>query len=176
MTAQLATAMQPVNKTELTKHSNEEIFNQFSTMYDLIARRAFEIFESRGGSPGRDLEDWLRAESELLHPVPVNVTESDGEYIVRAEVPGFCSNDIEINVEPRRLVISGKREAEEPDANARLIQAEWRASQILRALHLPSEVTPSEVSTTLNNGILTVELPKAQDTRKLLLELETLEP
>ena len=102
MTTQLATAMQRVKGTELVRHSSEEIFNQFSQLYDLIARRAFEILESRGGLPGHDMEDWLRAESELLHPVPLNLAESNDEYIVQAD------EDIEISVEPRHLVISGQ--------------------------------------------------------------------
>jgi HSP20 family molecular chaperone IbpA len=56
-----------------------------------------------------------------------------------------------------------------------LIRAEWRANHVLRALDLPSDITPSEVSTTLDNGVLTVELPKARNARELLLELEALE-
>jgi HSP20 family molecular chaperone IbpA len=163
MTTQLATAMQRVQGIELVKHSSEEIFNQFSELYELIARRAFEIFEGRGGSPGHDTEDWFRAESELLHPVLLNVAESNDEYIVRAEVPGFCSEDIEISVEPRRLVISGRRDTREQEKNGQLIRSEWRASRILRALDLPSDVDTSEVRTTLKDGILTVDLRKAQD-------------
>ena len=160
MTAQSATAMQGVKKADLVRGTSEENFNQFSALYDLIARRAFELFETRGGSPGHDMEDWLRAESELLHPVPVNVTESDGEYIVRAEVPGFCSTDIDISVEPHRLVISGKRET---TANGQTIRSEWCADRILRTLDLPPDVDTSKIITALKDGILTVDLPKAKD-------------
>ncbi len=71
MTAQSATAMQRVKGSELVRHSREEVLNQFSQCNDRIARRAFEIFEQRSGSPGHDVEDWLRAESELLQPVPL---------------------------------------------------------------------------------------------------------
>ncbi len=35
---------------------------------DQVARRAYEIFESRGGYHGADLDDWLEAERELKHP------------------------------------------------------------------------------------------------------------
>ena len=163
MTAQSATAMQFVNRTESVKQSNEDILNQLSTMYDLIARRAFEICERRGGGPGQELEDWLRAESELLHPVPVNVTELDGQYIVRAEVPGFCGSDIEIGVEPRRLVISGNRETRGQQENGQTIRSEWRAERILRTVDLPSGIDTSKVSTALKDGILTVDVPKARD-------------
>ena len=112
MNAQLAAVMERTPEPELAKRSSEKISNQFSQISDGIARRAFDIFESRGRSPGHELEDWFRAESELLRSVPVNVAESDGEYIVRAEVPGFGDKDIEVIVEPLHLAISGKRENE----------------------------------------------------------------
>jgi HSP20 family protein len=162
MTTQSATVMQRMKGTELLTHSSEEILDQLLQIYDGIARRAFEIFESRGGSPGHDLEDWFRAESELLHPVPLNLSESSGKFIVRAEVPGFGRNDIEINVEPCCLAISGKRETKEEDENAKMIRSEWCADRIVRTLDLPSDVDTSKVSTTLKDGILTVHLPKAQ--------------
>ena len=166
MTTQSAAVMQRVKEPEIVKHSNEEIFNQFSQIYNSIARRAFEIFESRGCSPGQALDDWLRAESELLHPVPLKVTESNGKYIVRAEVPGFSSKDIKVIVEPRYLAISGKRETKEEAENAEMIRFEWSADQIFRALDLPSDVDTSNFNTTVKDGILTVDLPKAQNANK----------
>ena len=160
MTTQSAAVMHRMNGTELIKHSSEEIFNQFSQMHDVIARRAFEIFESNGGSPGHDLEDWFRAESELLRPVPLNVIELNDEYVVRAEVPGFGGRDIKISVEPRCLAVSGKLQTNEEGENGRLIRSAWCANQVFRTLDLPSDVDTSTVSATVEDGILTVHLPK----------------
>jgi len=160
MTTQSAAVMQRMKGTEIVERSSEEIFNQFSQMHELIARRAFEIFESNGGSPGHDLEDWFRAESELLRPVPLNVIELNGEYVVRAEVPGFGGRDIKISVEPRCLAVSGKLQTNEQGENGRLIRSAWCANQILRTLDLPSDVDTSTVSASVQDGILTVHLPK----------------
>jgi HSP20 family protein len=151
-----------VKETELVKCSSEEIVDQYSQMIDVIAQRAFEIFESRGGSPGHDLEDWIRAEAELLHPAPLNVSESSDEYVVRAEVPGFGSKDIEISVVPSCLSIAGKRETKREERNAKMIRSEWCGDRIFRTLDLHSDIDTSRVSTTLKDGILTVDLPKAQ--------------
>ena len=167
MKSQLAAAMGRTKEPELVKHSSEEISNQFSQIYEVIARRAFDIFESRGRSPGHELEDWFRAESELLRPVPVNVAEADGEYIVRAEVPGFGGKDIEVIVEPLYLAISGKRETKEDELNVRMICCESRADRIFRVLDLPPFVDTSKVSTTLRDGILIVDLPKARNAEKV---------
>jgi HSP20 family protein len=160
MTTQSAAVMQRMKGTEIVERSSEEIFNQFSQMHELIARRAFEIFESNGGSPGHDLEDWFRAESELLRPVPLNVIELNDEYVVRAEVPGFGGRDIKISVQPRCLAVSGKLQTNEQGENGRLIRSAWCANQILRTLDLPSDVDTSTVSASVQDGILTVHLAK----------------
>jgi len=62
---------------------------------------------------GRDLENWLQAESKLLHPVHVDVAESDEGLTVRAEVPAsFRAENLMVGVEARRLTIAGEREAD----------------------------------------------------------------
>lgn len=163
MTASSATTMKRMKETEIARCDSEAIFDEFSDTYDLIAKRAFELSESRGASPGHEMGDWLRAESELLHLLPLNLIESDDEYIAQAEVPGFCRLDIEIGVEPRRLVISGKRERRQWRENARLIRTEFCADRVLRIVDLPSDIDTSKVSTALEYGFLTVYLPKARE-------------
>ena len=74
-----------------------------------IARRAYELFEARGSEHGHDWEDWFRAESELLTPIPAKVFDKDGGFTVRAEVPGFTGKDVEVLAEPRRLIIRAKK-------------------------------------------------------------------
>ena len=74
-----------------------------------IARRAYELFEARGSEHGHDCEDWFRAESELLTPIPATVVDTDGGFTVTAEVPGFTGKDVEVLAEPRRLIIRAKQ-------------------------------------------------------------------
>jgi HSP20 family protein len=165
MKAQLAAVMERTDEPELVTHSTEQISNKISQLYDVIARRAFDIFESRGRLLGRELQCWFRAESELLHPVPLNLTESDGEYIVRAEVPGFGSKDIGVIVEPLYLAISGKRETKEDEENGKMISSESCSERMFRVLDLPSVVDISKVSTALKDGILIVDLPKSRNAK-----------
>ncbi|MGH9432194.1 MAG: DUF2934 domain-containing protein, partial [Terriglobia bacterium] len=112
MAAQSVAVVQAKKESELVKKEGD-FFERFQRLYDSIARRAFEIFESNGRSFGNDLQDWFQAESELLHPVHIEMTESDEGFNVRAEVPGFSPKELEISVEPRRLTITGKRETKE---------------------------------------------------------------
>jgi len=54
-----------------------------------IARRAHELFEARGQEHGHDLDDWLQAESELLCPVSVAMSQSNDCVKLRADLAGF---------------------------------------------------------------------------------------
>jgi HSP20 family protein len=131
-------------------------------LQDAVTRRAHEIWEETGFVPGRDLDNWLRAESELLHFVPVEISDNGDEMRVYAEVPGFNARDIDIHVEPRRLMIRGKNEQTRERNKGNIFSSEREGSQIFRALNLPTEVDPNNTTATLRDGVLEVSLPKAE--------------
>lgn len=139
----------------------DELLNRMKDTFDAIERRAFEIFEGSGRRFGHDLEDWFRAETELLHPVHINISEMEGALQVKAEVPGFTEKELEVNVEPRRLTITGKRETKEERKQGKTVYCEHCADQILRVVELPAEVDTAKVTTTLKDGVLEFVLPEA---------------
>ena len=65
------------------------------------------------------------------------MAESDDNLTVRAEVPGFSTNELEIHVEPRRLTIAGKHETQEDSKKGKTIYSERCAKEILRVVDLP---------------------------------------
>lgn len=173
MSPQSATAMQPTKVPPAVKEpATVDVFNHMHQIYDSIARRAFEIFENNGRWLGHDLEHWFCAESELLHPVHLEMTESDDNLTVRAEVPGFSTEELQLNVEPRKLTIIGKHQAQEESKKGKTIYSERCAREILRVVDLPAEVDSMKVSATLKNGVLNVELPKATQVKTVRIELK----
>ena len=166
------TATQPAR--EPIQVRQPAVFDRIQQTYDSIARRAFEIFQSNGRWRGHELEDWLRAKSELLHPVHLEMKESDDDLTVRAEVPGFNAKELEINVEPNKLTIVGKHEAQEERKKAKTIYSERCAKEILRVVDLPAEVDSSKASATLKDGILNIELPKAPRAKTIRIEPKAL--
>ena len=141
-----------------------ERMEQISTA---IARRAYELFEARGSEDGHDWQDWFRAESELLAPVPVKVAETDQELHVRAEVPGFTDKSVEVRVEPRRLIICGKKQQNSEQEKGRAASRVETSDEILRVLDLPHEIDPDTVRATLKNEILTITLPRIRSSKKI---------
>ena len=73
-------------------------------------------------------------------------------------------------VKPLSLRISGKRETKEDRENGKMIRSDSRADRIFRVLDLPSVVDTSKVSMILKDGILVVDLPKAQNLEKVHIE------
>jgi HSP20 family molecular chaperone IbpA len=140
----------------------ESITERIERMRDTISRRAYELFDRDGRADGNHLRNWLEAESEFLHPVHVNLEETDGEFVVRAEVPGFTSSDLEVNVEPRRVTIAGKRETIKEMREGEALYSEECSDEIFRVIELPSEVIATKVSATLKDGVLDIQIPKAE--------------
>jgi HSP20 family protein len=150
---------------KMIKHGS--LLDQMNEMFDALSRRAYSIFEENGHAFGRDLEHWFQAERELLHPVHVNVAESDDSLHIQAEVPGFTEKELEISVEPSRLTITGKREASKEEKKGKTVYAERCADQILRIVDLPAEVETDKVSAMLKNGVLELTMPKAAKARAI---------
>ena len=171
MTAQTATAMQPV-KTSAVANSGEtqNEFDRIQQMFDSIEKRAFDIFNSKGRWFGHDLSDWLQAESEILHPVHLEIAETDEALTVRAEVPGFTAKELDIRVEGNRLTIAGKHESKEERTKGKTIYSERCAQEIFRSVDLPSDVDDSKVDATLKDGVLNLVLPKAPHAKSVRIE------
>lgn len=171
MTPQAATALQPVRTSSISKPADaQQTFDRMQQLYDSIARRAFEIFENNGRWMGHDLSNWLQAESELLHPVHLAIAESDDALNVKAEVPGFTADELDVQVEGNRLAISGKHESTEQSTKGKTIYSERCASEVFRTVELPADVDSSKLNATLKDGILNIELPKALHSKNLRIE------
>ncbi len=154
-------AVQAARDTSVQSAAPADVVQRMNTIYDSIARRAYEIFDGNGRITGRELADWFQAEVEFLHPLHIGISESPEAVTVRGEVPGFKPNDLEINVEPHRVTITGTRETKQESKTKETIYSETCSNQILRVLDLPAAVDPSKVKATLKEGVVQLDMPKA---------------
>lgn len=151
----------------------EAIVTRMNELYDAIARRAFQLFEGDGRTDGRELDHWFKAESEMLHPAHVQIRESDDAITVDAEVPGFNANELQISLEPRRLIISGKRQSKSESKKENVVYNECSSSELLRSVELPAEVNVSRATATLNDGILELNVAKASGAKTIPLQAKS---
>lgn len=127
----------------------------------MIARRAFQLFEGRGGGHGHDVDDWITAELELLRPFRHDLKESAEAVIFHAELPcSFTPDQLNVSVEPRRLIISGERELEVTCVGNVPTHVEKRTERIFRMEKLPVDIDPARTSAKVKYEVLEIVMPK----------------
>jgi len=93
----------------------------------------------------------------------LDVEENDEQVVVRAEAPGFEPADFDLKVRGDQLVMKAahKAESEDKERGAR----EWRQEEFYRAVPLPAGVDPDKVEANYRNGVLTVTLPRTEESK-----------
>ena len=132
-----------------------------------ITRRAFELFETRNREHGHDWEDWFQAESELLRPVSIAISETPERFSVRANVLGLSERELKVSVEPKRIAIVGRKDWN-ADAATTGTPADFYPDQIMHLIPLSSEVDPEGTVIELQSGVLKFELPKVMPRAKAI--------
>jgi HSP20 family molecular chaperone IbpA len=150
-----------------TPNTLTSLYDYMNELHEKIARRAFSFFEGEGWIQGHDIDHWRKAESEYLTPVALELSETDTELLVRAEVPGFSEKDLEIGVEPERLIIKGKVEKKSEQKKKKTIYSEISSQEIFRNINLPSTIDPEKVTAVLTNGVLEISMVKAMPAKKV---------
>jgi HSP20 family protein len=92
----------------------------------------------------------------------INLTEDKDKYYVRAELPGVKGDELDIQVTGNNLAISGERKISAEDEDARYHRREREAGTFSRMIGLPGEVNADKVEAHLANGILSIEVSKAE--------------
>jgi HSP20 family protein len=134
---------------------------QVDALYDEIHRRAFGLFESRGGSHGKDREDWLEAERSLIFAPPAEVIEEDDQFGIRMAVPGFEPGQVRVSVLPRMIIVDGDPAEAVAQRDHKVLFSEFSDRKLLRRFDLPQEVRTYTAKATLKDGILSITAKKA---------------
>ncbi len=162
MSFSLSVRPSATGRSTITFPQISNIIGDFDALSNAIAQRAFGFFQQRGGENGFDLDDWFRAESELLKPVPIEMSETTDSYTIHAEVPGFDAKDLTIQAEPNCICIHGKKDQKkEEKTGEEVTYSEVTANELYRRIDMPSSINSDKVSAHLVNGVLEVTIPKA---------------
>ena len=90
----------------------------------------------------------------------VDIESTDDGYVIRAEMPGVEKSDLEITVDNGELMILGRRKPTE--FTAELIYREIEPHDFRRVYELDPSIDTTKVSAKIDDGVLTVRLPKAE--------------
>lgn len=171
MKAQQALETQPAERPIFVEA--EKLINRMEEMTKAVAHRAYEFFEERGRRFGNELDDWFRAESEMIRYVPTTMKEGEQEFIFQAEVPGFKASEIKISAESGRLIVEGNSEQSAEEKSEKVVFSERRSNHFCRSFDLPAEIDPSKVTANLKDGLLEITLPKSPIRQPVGVEIKS---
>ena len=102
----------------------------------------------------------------------VDVSETDTEMVIRAEVPGMADEDVELAVVGNAIVLSGEKRSEEETSGEDWRRCERRFGAFRRVIELPQSVDAEEASAESENGVITVRVPKSPGTQPKHIEIK----
>lgn len=111
--------------------------------------------------------------SEETRFVPAfDVSETESELIVKAEIPGMDQKDIDISLSRGMLTIKGEKKQEKEDKTEHYHTVERHYGSFSRTMRLPSEVEADKVDATYKDGVLKITLPKTETSKARKIEVK----
>ncbi|MBZ0169075.1 heat shock protein Hsp20 [Candidatus Methylomirabilis lanthanidiphila] len=125
-----------------------------------VSERAHELFREYGCQAGRECEYWLQAEKELLWRPCAELVETDGELRASFALAGLTAKHVKVLVEPNHLTVRAATTHEDRKEEGTCHFCEFHRGELYRSMALPSPVIPEKAQAEMNEGMLTVVLPK----------------
>jgi HSP20 family protein len=127
-------------------------FTRWDPLQDLLA-----LHERINRLAGSDEAGWMP---------PVDLCECPDRYVVTAELAGLSREDIQIHIQDGRLTLRGERPPHDPET-VRFERVERGHGHFSRSFVLPHAVDAAAIKADLENGLLTIDIPKLTDRRRI---------
>jgi HSP20 family protein len=166
---------QPMNLKSLIPWKKEERAaahqRQESDPFLALQHRMNGLFDDLFGRSSSD--SWPALSGRFMPQT--EVSESEKEVRISAELPGLDEKDIEVTVAGPLLTIKGEKKAEKEEKNGGYWRSERSYGYFERAVHLPAGIDPQKARATFKQGVLKVTFPKkpeAQSNRRRIQLLD----
>ncbi|MFY0990761.1 Hsp20/alpha crystallin family protein [Halomonas sp. C05BenzN] len=136
--------------------------------------RLFDSLFDRGWmSPMRwEHPFWERFGALEKHAPRVDVINRDGEVVVRAELPGFEREELDVSVTDSSVTIKGERHEESQQEEGEYFRSEISHGAFSRTVTLPCEIDADKAGASFRNGVLELTLPKLKQANRRKLEVK----
>ena len=138
--------------------------------------------------PFREFEDILRRYSEptgrnLLNreqesvlsaswTPSVDINETKDAYVVKGELPGVDKDNVDISIEDNLLVIRGEKKVEKESEEDKFHRKECVYGSFERSFSLPKQVDINNVEASFDNGVLKLNIPKAEEAKPKQIQVQ----
>ena len=140
--------------------------------FDSVKKAVNEPFEFRFTFPKFAVPKVSLPEFRIERTIPISIGATDKEIVVRAELPGFKRNEINLNVTENTIDIFANKREERIERTERAFRQEKKYGTMRRAFTLPEKVDPDRADAKLEDGLLTIILPKIYQEKKKKKKIE----
>lgn len=148
-------------KSQLSKSTGQQGTGGdiFSTLHNEIDR-VFDQFGNGGHWPFSTFST-----GDGKHSLQLDVSETDDEIEVTADLPGVEQDDVSVNLAGEMLTIKGEKKTEKESTEKDMHMIERSYGSYERTIRLPCEVDDANVSAEMKKGVLKIRLPKSPETK-----------
>lgn len=110
--------------------------------------------------------DWLMdpflrsTRQSVARSVPIDLQETDTAYLIKADLPGFKKNQIELNAEGSSLYIAAKMEEAKEEKDVQFRRRERSTRDVRRTVTLPMDIQADKIEAKVEDGVLHLNVPK----------------
>ena len=124
----------------------------------------------------REIDDlvntfWGSARSDAWQP-RVDISETENEVVLQAELPGISRDDIKVTLEEKTLTIEGEKKAATEGGEGNVHRSERAYGRFSRTFQLGTQVDTENLSAVYKDGVLTLTLPKAEAAKPKEIEVK----
>jgi len=122
----------------------------------------------------RLLDDMFSERSQGGALVPaLDVTESDDQYVITLEVPGVAKEDVTVEIHENLMTIRGEKNSEREEKQEKSRWVERRYGSFSRSFTLPSNTDPERIKAAFKDGVLTIEVAKAEESKPKVISIKS---
>jgi HSP20 family protein len=140
-------------------------FRSFRTEVD----RVFDDFFQGWSPPWQSHE---AGETDRRFMPSVNLKETDGEFIVTAEVPGIPKEGLDVTMTEDSVTLKGERREEKETQEEGYLYRETAHGSFQRVIQLPGAISSEKAKAALKDGVLTLTLPKSESSKPKEIKVE----
>lgn len=127
-----------------------------------VRERAYELFQRRGKNSGDPVDDWLRAEREIVRAPQADLTEKDGQFQMQVAIPGFDAKQVSVTASPEAVTVSAECSHKHEESDGKIHFCEFGEKTLFRQFDLPEPINVDKVTARLDKGVLRILADKVQ--------------
>ena len=138
-------------------------FRELEDMSDRLNRMFARPALRTNGKETMTVADWMPT---------VDISETDGEYLIKAELPEIKKEDVKITVEEGVLTLQGERRQEKEEKGKRYHRVERAYGSFVRSFSLPESVDEGTIKAEYKDGVLNLHLPKTEKVKPKAIDVK----